>query len=141
MDAAPDSWQRGARHLRRWLFFAPALLLALGIATPSAGQSVNASAKQRWSPINIAVYPDSISPREIRVKGRQFRIRVSNHAGAGQIKFDLVREAGPKLSQVQLGSERSKKSEEVTLEPGTYLFQVAGRPVWTCRIQVSAASN
>jgi len=66
---------------------------------------------------------------------------VANHAGAAHIKFDLVRETGAKLSQVHLASERTKKSEEITLEPGTYVFQVAGRPVWTCRIHVSAASN
>lgn len=118
-----------------------AFLLALAVFVPSHGLSQTAATKEKWRPINIAVYPDAISPREVKVVGRLFRLRVANHVGVGPIKFELIKEAGAKLSQVQISGERAKRSEELALEPGTYLLQVAGRPVWTCRIQVTATSK
>lgn len=118
-----------------------AFLLTLAVFVPSHGLSQTAATKEKWRSINIAVYPDAISPKEIKVVGRLFRLRLANHVGVGQVKFDLLKESGTKLSQVQITGARAKQSEELALEPGTYLLQVAGRPVWTCRIQVTAASK
>lgn len=82
-----------------------------------------------------------MSPKEVSIRGRVFLLRVANHVGVGEIQFELFREAGPRLKQLKLPLGRSKMVEEVVLEPGTYVLQVPGRPVWTSRIRVSPASN
>ncbi|GEM_PF-4572379 len=129
----------GAGARARWITMTFCMLCALS----PCGEAQNAgnAAMQQRGLLNIAVYPDAISPKEVSVKGRAFLLRVSNHVGVGEIQFELLRESGGKLKQVKLVRGKSKVIEEVVLDPGTYILQVPGRPVWTSRIRVSPASN
>lgn len=124
-------------NMTGWVAGTAVWLALAGASAPCAGQAAT-SAKVRWAFIDVTVYPDTISPRSVTVKGQRFLLRLVNSVGVGRLDYSLTRDTGgsPTAKQLQGGGNNSKVVNDLTLEPGSYTLRVAARAQWTCQIRV-----
>jgi hypothetical protein len=72
-----------------------------------------------------------------RPKG-PFLLAIHNRTKIDDLDLTLSRVAGNKLRDVNFRKQKSDWRNFITLPPGEYVLSVAGRPAWTCNIQIRA---
>lgn len=101
---------------------------------PGAISPTQSGSGQELLGLVIAIRPNGFSPPEIEITDGRYVLVVQNHSGLRDLTFQLDREGGERLHQVQ--AQRSKWSKEFDLHPGTYVLSVVDHPEWQCLIKV-----
>lgn len=84
----------------------------------------------------IALRPFGFTPTEIELTDGHYLFIVQNRCGIRDLTFELFRDTGEKLLEVNDRKPQWKK--DFDLHPGTYVLSVVDHPTWRCVITVKS---
>jgi hypothetical protein len=85
----------------------------------------------------ITLRSEGFEPPSITRPQGLFILLLDNRSGLSEVQLDLDRQAGNRITQVNVPREKLDWSEGFDLPPGRYLLTEAIHPEWSCTITIT----
>lgn len=86
--------------------------------------------------VNVTINDRGFDPESTVHAAGQFRLVVNNQSGVEGLTLKLNYERGGNISEMNIPAGSSSWSQELDLQPGTYILTEANHPAWLFHITV-----